>query len=172
MPRHTKKRRTTLSGAFSKYTPEKGSHGFAKQKMKQKKISGTEKFNAYYSGIYGERWEGLKTALLKEKDTVSLSDLLSEPYYMDKASIFAAAVLPLERYSCGSSASPKKSESADPANIKDNPNSFDPAKDIAAGVSNASCETQESASSQSVKILDMCAAPGGKSASRRGHIFP
>lgn len=78
----------------------------------KKKLTGSEKFESYYSQIYKERWNDIKTAFSRESNPVSLSDKLLMPYYMDKASIIAASQLPLE-------------------NAKN--------------------------------ILDMCAAPGGKS---------
>ena len=76
-----------------------------------KELSGAEKFDLYYNEIYGSRWLSLKEAMLVESNPISLSDSLASPYYMDKASILAASILP----------------------IKEN-----------------------------YKVLDMCAAPGGK----------
>ncbi len=74
-------------------------------------LSGAEKFDAYYSEIYGSRWPSLKAAMLEESKPVSLGDYLTsgemsdldshfgsplvEPYYMDKASIWAASILPI-----------------------------------------------------------------------------
>ncbi len=76
-----------------------------------KNLSGSEKFDLYYSEIYGSRWPTLKEALLCESKPISLSDNLASPYYMDKASILAASILPI---------------------------------------------------TENNKVLDMCAAPGGK----------
>ena len=81
---------------------------------KREKLSGEQRFEQYYGEIYGQRWPALKEALLKPTNPVSLSDSLSEPYYMDKASILAASILPI---------------------------------------------------SESNAVLDMCAAPGGKTLS-------
>ncbi|MBP5161419.1 MAG: RsmB/NOP family class I SAM-dependent RNA methyltransferase [Spirochaetales bacterium] len=78
------------------------------------KASGEERFEQYYGEIYGNRWAVLREALLKETNPVSLSDKLIEPYYMDKASILAASMLPI---------------------------------------------------SENNSVLDMCAAPGGKTLS-------
>lgn len=78
---------------------------------KKIKLSGAEKFDSYYKEIYQDRWESIKTAFAVESQPISLSAELVEPYYMDKASIFAANCLP----------------------VKEND-----------------------------KVLDMCAAPGGK----------
>lgn len=76
-----------------------------------KELSGAEKFDLYYSEIYGSRWEALRAAMQCESNPISLSDTLASPYYMDKASILAASILPIE---------------------------------------------------ENNKVLDMCAAPGGK----------
>lgn len=80
----------------------------------KEKLSGSQKFEQYYSELYGDRWDTLKEALLKETNPVSLSDRLVQNYYMDKASILAASILPIE---------------------------------------------------ENNKVLDMCAAPGGKTLS-------
>lgn len=71
-------------------------------------LSGSEKFDLYYNEIYGTRWPVLKASMLEENKPVSLGDYLSsgelgsvvssqlsEPYYMDKASIWAASILPV-----------------------------------------------------------------------------
>ncbi len=57
--------------------------------------TGSQRFEEYYSGIYAQRWSSLKSAFLEESKPVSLSDKLTEPYYMDKASILAANILPI-----------------------------------------------------------------------------
>ncbi|MBQ6125346.1 MAG: RsmB/NOP family class I SAM-dependent RNA methyltransferase [Spirochaetales bacterium] len=62
---------------------------------KAAKASGEERFEQYYGEIYGSRWPVLREALLKETNPVSLSEKLKEPYYMDKASILAASMLPI-----------------------------------------------------------------------------
>ena len=81
---------------------------------RREKLSGEQRFEQYYGEIYGQRWPVLKEALLRPTNPVSLSDKLVEPYYMDKASILAASILPI---------------------------------------------------SESNDVLDMCAAPGGKTLS-------
>lgn len=81
---------------------------------KKDKVSGEQRFELYYSELYGQRWPSLKSALLEETKPVSLSGDLVENYYMDKASILAASILPI---------------------------------------------------SENNKVLDMCAAPGGKTLS-------
>ena len=62
---------------------------------KAAKASGEERFEQYYGEIYGSRWPVLREALLKETNPISLSEKLKEPYYMDKASILAASMLPI-----------------------------------------------------------------------------
>lgn len=82
--------------------------------------SGAQRFDKYYREIYRDRWECLKDAMLKDSNPIMLSsafaksesaDCFDEPYYMDKASILAACMLPVK---------------------------------------------------EGDKVLDMCAAPGGK----------
>lgn len=74
-------------------------------KNKQKDLNrGSQGFNSYYEEIFGERWEVLKEALLKESVPVSynLSRIKGEEdgelrtYYLDAASILAAFSLPLK----------------------------------------------------------------------------
>ncbi len=62
---------------------------------KKERLSGEERFEKYYGDLYGQRWQTLKEALLKETDPVSLSEELISPYYMDRASILAASILPI-----------------------------------------------------------------------------
>ena len=81
---------------------------------KREKLSGEQRFEQYYGELYGKRWPVLRDALLKPTNPVSLSEDLVEPYYMDKASILAASILPI---------------------------------------------------SENCSVLDMCAAPGGKTLS-------
>lgn len=74
-------------------------------KNKQKDLNrGSQGFNSYYKEIFGDRWEVLKEALLKESVPVSynLSRIKGEEdgelrtYYLDAASILAAFSLPLK----------------------------------------------------------------------------
>ncbi|MBR6199274.1 MAG: RsmB/NOP family class I SAM-dependent RNA methyltransferase [Spirochaetales bacterium] len=65
--------------------------------VKKNSNHGADAFNAYYAGIFGDRWEHLKAALLEPANPVSLQiDESKAPYYMDKASIIAASSLPLD----------------------------------------------------------------------------
>ena len=82
-------------------------------KDKKKSLHGAEAFEEYYSSIFGERWQALKAALVKESKPLPLVCFDGAPqYFLDAASVLAAITLPLQ------------------------------------GAKN---------------ILDMCAAPGGKS---------
>ena len=74
-------------------------------KNKEKDLNrGSQGFNSYYKEIFGDRWEVLKEALLKESVPVSynLSRIKGEEdgelrtYYLDAASILAAFSLPLK----------------------------------------------------------------------------
>ncbi len=79
---------------------------------KKKSSSGEERFDSFYSSLYGTRWPILKEALMKaNEEKVSPEGLLS-PYYMDRSSLLTASLLPVR---------------------------------------------------PGMKVLDMCAAPGGKS---------
>lgn len=51
----------------------------------------------WYSGIWGDRWPGLKEALLSGNDSKASLDGLLSPYYMDRTSIDTARLLPVER---------------------------------------------------------------------------
>ena len=74
-------------------------------KNKDKDLNrGSQGFNSYYKEIFGDRWEVLKEALLKESVpvTYNLSKIKGEEdgelrtYYLDAASILAAFSLPLK----------------------------------------------------------------------------
>nr|WP_318680533.1 RsmB/NOP family class I SAM-dependent RNA methyltransferase [uncultured Treponema sp.] len=57
---------------------------------------GAEGFNSYYQQVYGERWQALKEALLKDANPVPYKlDTKLRTYYLDAASILAAYSLPL-----------------------------------------------------------------------------
>ena len=79
---------------------------------KKKSSDSAERFEEYYSQIYGERWPHLREALLRENEEKVTPEGLVSPYYMDRSSILTASLLPVK---------------------------------------------------PGMKVLDMCAAPGGKS---------
>ncbi|WP_297644363.1 RsmB/NOP family class I SAM-dependent RNA methyltransferase [uncultured Treponema sp.] len=81
------------------------------KKTKAQKVFGQIAFEKFYSEIFGERWENLKSSLAKETLHAELSYKNCESYFLDPASIVAALCLPVKH---------------------------------------------------SEKILDLCAAPGGK----------
>ena len=69
--------------------------------MKKQKLSGAQGFESYYLSIFGERWQGLKAALLEERKPEAYSENLIQNYYLDYASIQAARAMPvLEEGSC------------------------------------------------------------------------
>ena len=70
--------------------------GGSKMAHREKK-EGRDRFEEFYNDVYGQRWQSLKSALLKESSPVSLSDRLTQPYYMDSASIQAASFLPVKQ---------------------------------------------------------------------------
>ena len=60
------------------------------------KLSGREGFEAYYSALYGERWESLKLAFQCESKAVEYRVPGAEKsYFLDSASVLAALCLPL-----------------------------------------------------------------------------
>ncbi|MCF0237308.1 MAG: RsmB/NOP family class I SAM-dependent RNA methyltransferase [Sphaerochaetaceae bacterium] len=69
----------------------------------KEKLSGKEKFNNYYEQLYGSRWENLSKALLQKSEPVSLkeelpsfSEFIKTDYFMDRASILGASMLPVK----------------------------------------------------------------------------
>ena len=62
--------------------------------MKKQKAKGTAAFDAYYTALFKERWEHLKTALAAEPRQIAYSDNLLKPYYLDYASVQAAKAMP------------------------------------------------------------------------------
>ena len=54
-----------------------------------------EAFEAYYHGLYGGRWEGLRESLLAERPACAFSEGLAVPYFLDYASVLAARSLRL-----------------------------------------------------------------------------
>lgn len=79
---------------------------------KKTKESGEERFEEYYSALYGLRWPSLRASLLEDEREKVSPEGLKNPYYMDYSSLVTASLLPVK---------------------------------------------------PGMKILDMCAAPGGKS---------
>ncbi len=67
-----------------------------KQKNRNKKLSGEEGFEAYYSGLFGERWLQIKNAFSLSPDYAEWKSGGSESYFLDSASVRAAVSLPLE----------------------------------------------------------------------------
>ena len=63
--------------------------------MHRDKAGGEQLFEQYYSSVYGQRWDGLKQALCQETAPVCPDGPLASPYYMDRASIAAASLLPV-----------------------------------------------------------------------------
>ncbi|MBQ7613338.1 MAG: SAM-dependent methyltransferase [Spirochaetaceae bacterium] len=61
---------------------------------KNKKLKGQDGFEQYYSTLFGPRWISLKTALLQPINHFTLHENLKAPYFLDKASFYAATSLP------------------------------------------------------------------------------
>lgn len=79
---------------------------------KKEKVSPEERFEEYYSALYGARWPSLRASLLLDENEKVTPAGLKNPYYMDVSSLLTASLLPVK---------------------------------------------------PGMKVLDMCAAPGGKS---------
>lgn len=66
-------------------------------KQKQNKLTGAEGFEQYYSELYGQRWENIKTAFANENQAVEFHVPGAEKsYFLDSASVLAALCLPLD----------------------------------------------------------------------------
>lgn len=65
-----------------------------KQKDRNKRLSGAEGFDLYYGQIFGSRWPELKKSLYGENQPAEFN-AGAESYFLDTASILAAATLPL-----------------------------------------------------------------------------
>lgn len=66
-----------------------------KEDAVNKKLCGAAGFNRYYQELYGSRWELLRTSLLAAAYPVVYNPGGKKPYCLDRASIAAAASLPL-----------------------------------------------------------------------------
>jgi 16S rRNA (cytosine1407-C5)-methyltransferase len=52
-------------------------------------------FESYYRALYGARWESLRASLLEPPAAAPYTMGLKKPYFLDRASVWAAASLPL-----------------------------------------------------------------------------
>lgn len=66
-----------------------------KQKDRQKKLSGGDGFEQYYSSLFGGRWQKIKSAFQNEPDYVEWKACGESSYFLDSASVRAAVSLPL-----------------------------------------------------------------------------
>ncbi|MFW5812221.1 MAG: hypothetical protein ACOCWS_04480 [Alkalispirochaetaceae bacterium] len=64
-------------------------------KTTSQKRKGEEGFEGYFSALFGERWSGLREALLGRTSYATLASPLLEPYYLDRASLLPARALPV-----------------------------------------------------------------------------
>ena len=70
-----------------------------KQKDRNKKLSGAEGFEAWYSNLFGERWKSLKESFSLESDYAEWNAGGEKTYFLDSGSVRAAVSLPLENAS-------------------------------------------------------------------------
>ena len=66
-----------------------------KQKDRARKLTGEQGFDQYYSDLFGERWPPLKAALLGKDSPLAYDAGGKDRYFLDSASVRAAASLPL-----------------------------------------------------------------------------
>lgn len=57
---------------------------------------GAEAFDSFYADLFGGRWAALREALLTARAPVAFTEGLVKPYYLDAASVLAAATLRVE----------------------------------------------------------------------------
>ena len=110
-----------------------------KQSKKTQKIFGAQGFDFYYSQIFPNDWQELKTSLFSENVYLKLQFENCSPYFLDPASICAALTLPLDNLDFADFNSADSDKSSTESSLK----------------------TSENPQSEQ-KVLDMCAAPGGK----------
>lgn len=67
-----------------------------KQKDRDKKLAGEAGFNQYYKNLFGERWEAIKKSFSLQSDYAEWKAGGENSYFLDSASVRAAASLPLE----------------------------------------------------------------------------
>ncbi|MGE4584038.1 MAG: RsmB/NOP family class I SAM-dependent RNA methyltransferase [Sphaerochaeta sp.] len=63
---------------------------------RKEKATGSSLFETYYASLYQARWERLKASLLTERNPVAFSEDLTQPYYLDEASILGAKLLDVQ----------------------------------------------------------------------------
>ena len=54
-------------------------------------------FDRYYQALYPERWPVLRHALMEERSPIALTEGLTQPYWLDEASLLAAQSLGVEK---------------------------------------------------------------------------
>lgn len=64
-------------------------------KQEKIKYKGKEGFNSYYAEVFGGRWERLKESMQNENVYAEVNCGGEKPYFLDTASVFAAAHLPV-----------------------------------------------------------------------------
>ena len=70
--------------------------GNKKEKELKEKLKRIEAFDSFYFDIYKERYQSLKNALMKDNESIGFKENLIKEYYLDKASILVASLLPLK----------------------------------------------------------------------------
>ena len=65
-------------------------------KKKSAKIDGKTLFTDYYSSYFGDRWDNIEKSFANPSEYRIFRNNSGEEYYIDAASVVAAAALPLE----------------------------------------------------------------------------
>ncbi len=63
---------------------------------RKEKLEGSVLFNTYYGAIYQDRWDTLRSALLEDKKPIPFQEGLTQPYFLDEASVIAAKLLAVQ----------------------------------------------------------------------------
>jgi 16S rRNA C967 or C1407 C5-methylase (RsmB/RsmF family) len=117
-----------------------------KQKLKSKKLSGEEAFDSFYSSVYGERWSDLKNSLIKESILIRWQNSFAK-----NESALDQVTTDVEFTGI-----PRASNGLLSYYILDQ---------ASAWVAESLCVPPEAV------VLDMCAAPGGKSVILANRLF-
>lgn len=140
-------------------------------------LKGPTGFEQYYRQHYGERWPILRACLLAPAHHVGFSDGLLREYYMDAASLEVAMALPLSAAAAGSDhladetgagAGAAGSKRGNAVGGGAGGTSRSPDTSAAGGDNDVTRTDPHEATSRASRnaapsVLDMCAAPGGKS---------
>lgn len=70
--------------------------GNKREKELKEKLNRIEAFDSFYFDIYKDRYQNLKEALKKDNESIGFKENLIKEYYLDRASVLVASILPLK----------------------------------------------------------------------------